>query len=135
MKIWSLLFNIFPLQGNALSPSLFELAYSFQKEVFFLVPQVLVQCLYNAFIALKLCSKKVGFQFWDQIKVIGGHISRIWGVRKDFKPTFSRSSHGNLRRVSRRIVLQELNTWSRVLGEPGKRLLFERDKQARTEMD
>ena len=35
MKIWSLLFNIIPLQGNALSPSLFELAYPFQIEVFF----------------------------------------------------------------------------------------------------
>ena len=41
MKIWSLLFNIIPLQGNALSPSLLELAYPFQIEVFFLVPQVL----------------------------------------------------------------------------------------------
>ena len=38
MKIWSLLFNIIPLQGIALSSSLFELAYPFQIEVFFLVP-------------------------------------------------------------------------------------------------
>ena len=40
MKIWSLHFNIIPLQGNALSPSVFLLAYPFQMEVFFLVPQV-----------------------------------------------------------------------------------------------
>ena len=110
MKLWSLLFNIIPLQGNALSSSLFDLAYPFQKEVFFLVPQVLVHCLYDAFIASKLCSMKVGFQFWEQIEVRWGHIRRIWGVRKDFEPAFSRSSQGNLRHVSRRIVMQEQNT-------------------------
>ena len=53
LKICSLLFNIIPLQGNAnvLSPSPFGLAYPFQIDVFFLVPQVLIHCLYDAFIA------------------------------------------------------------------------------------
>ena len=96
MKIWSLLFNNIPLQGNALSPSLFELAYPFQMEVFFLVPKVLVHCLCDTFNASKLCSTKVGFQFWEQIEVRRGHIRRIWWVRNDFKSAFSRSSHSNL---------------------------------------
>ena len=39
MKLWPLLFNITSLQGNALSPSLFELSYPFKIEGFFLVPQ------------------------------------------------------------------------------------------------
>ena len=97
IEIWPLLFNIIPLQGNALCPSLFELAYPFQIEVFFLVLQVLVHYLYDAFIASKLCSTKVGFQFWKQREVRRGHIRRIWGVRKDFESAFSHSSHGNLR--------------------------------------
>ena len=33
-------------------------------------------------------------------------------MRKDFKSTFSHSSHGNLRRVGRGVVLQEQNTVS-----------------------
>ena len=37
-------FNIIPLQGNVLSPSLFELAFPFQIEVFFLVPALAGQC-------------------------------------------------------------------------------------------
>ena len=56
-------FQYNPLQSNALSPTQFEFAYPFQIEVFFLVPQVLIHCLYDAFIASKLCSTKVGFQF------------------------------------------------------------------------
>ena len=81
MKIWLLLFNIIPLQGNApLSPSLFELAYPFQIEVLFLVLQILVHCRYDAFIASKLCSTKIGFQFWEQIEVRRGHIRRLFGV-------------------------------------------------------
>ena len=32
MKIWPLLFNIISPQGNALSPSLFELVYPFKTE-------------------------------------------------------------------------------------------------------
>ena len=58
------------------------------------------------------CSTKVVFQFWEQIEVRRGHIRRIWGMGKDFESAFSRSNHGNLRRLSRRIVLQEQNTSS-----------------------
>ena len=115
MKIWSLLFNIIPLQGNTLSPSLFELAYPFQIEVFFLVLHVLVHRLYDAFIASKLCSTKVGFQFWEQIGVRRGPYQENIGVRKDFESAFSHSSNGNLRPVSRRIVLQEQNTSSQLI--------------------
>ena len=79
MKIGSLLFKIIRLQGNTLSPSLLELDYPFQKEVFFLVPQVLIHCLYDAFIASKLCSTKVGFQFREQTEVRWSHIRRKWG--------------------------------------------------------
>ena len=43
--------NIISLQGNALSPSFFKLSYPFKIEDLFLVPQVLVYCLYDAFIA------------------------------------------------------------------------------------
>ena len=60
---------IFSLQGNALSPSLFQLSYPFKIEGIFLVPQVLVYCLYDAFIASILCTTKLGFQFWKQIEV------------------------------------------------------------------
>ena len=74
-----------PLQGNALSPSLFELAYPFQIEVLFLVPKVFVHCFYDAFIASKLCSTKVGFQFWEQIEVRRAHIRRIWGVEEGLR--------------------------------------------------
>ena len=84
------------------SPSLFELVLPFQIKVLFLVLQILVHCCYDAFIASKLCSTKVGFQFWEQIEVRRGHIRRIWGMRKDFESAFSRSSHGNLRRVSKK---------------------------------
>ena len=83
-----------------------------KQKSFFLVLQKLVHCRYDAFIASKLCSTKVKFQFWEQTEVRRGHIRRIWGMRKDFESVFSRSSHGNLRRVSRRIVLQEKNTSS-----------------------
>ena len=101
MKFWPLLFNIISLQGNALSPSPFELSYPFKIRGLFLVPQVLVYCLYGAFIASILCSTKMGFQFWEQIEVRRSHIGRIRGMRKDFRSTFSHSSHGNLWRKSR----------------------------------
>ena len=87
-------------------------ACSFQIEVIFMVLQILVHCCYDAFLGSKLCSTKVGFQFWEQTEVIRGHIRRIWGMRKDFESALSRSSHGNFRLVSRRIVLQEQNTSS-----------------------
>ena len=54
------------LQGNALSPSLFEISYAFKLGGLFLVPQVLVYCLHDAFIASILCTTKLVFQFWEQ---------------------------------------------------------------------
>ena len=107
MKIWPLLFNIISLQGNALSPSLFELSYPFKIEGIFLVPQLLVYCLYDAFIASIVCTTKIEFQFWEQMEVRRSHFRRIWGMRKDFKSTFSRSRHGNLWHVGSGVILQE----------------------------
>ena len=85
---------------------------SLQIEFLYLVLQILVYCCYDALFASKLCSTKVGFEFSEQIEVRRGHIRRIWGMRKDLESAFSRSSHCNLRRVSRRIVLQEQNASS-----------------------
>ena len=80
------------LQGNALSPSLFEISYPFKIGGLLLVPQVLVYCFYDAFTASILCTTKLVFQFWEQ-KV---SYQEKRGMRKDFKSTFSRSSHFNL---------------------------------------
>ena len=52
------------------------------------------------------------FQFWEQIEVTRSSIRKLWVMRNDFKSTFSRSSHGNLWRVDRGVVLQEQNTAS-----------------------
>ena len=79
-------------QGNALSPSLFEISYPFKIGGLLLVPQVLVYCFYDAFTASILCTTKLVFQFWEQ-KV---SYQEKRGMRKDFKSTFSRSSHFNL---------------------------------------
>ena len=78
-KIWPLLFNKISLQGNALSSSLFELSYPFKLEGIFMVPQVLVYCLYDVFIAFILCTTKMGFLILEQIEVRRSHIKRIWG--------------------------------------------------------
>ena len=56
--------------------------------------------------------RRLDFNFGNRKKVRRGHTRRIWergGVRKDFESAFSRSRHGNLRRVSKHIVLQEQN--------------------------
>ena len=105
MKIRPLLFNIISLQGNALSPSLFELSYPFKKQGIFLVPQVLVYCLNDAFIATKYQTKSFSDHRpynEDEISVFGTDrrqkepYQENMGMREDFKSTFSRSSHGNL---------------------------------------
>ena len=77
------------------------------RRLFPCFPPSTIYCLYDAFIASKLCTTKMGFQLWEQIKVRRSHIRRIWGMRKDFKSTFSPSSHGNLWRVGRGIVMQK----------------------------
>ena len=114
IKIWSLLFNLISLQGNALSPSLLELSYPFKIEGLFLVHQVLVYCLYDALIASILWTTKMGFQFWEQKEVRKSHIRRIWGWGRILRSTFSRSSHDNLWRVGRGVVLQEKTTSNQV---------------------
>ena len=58
--------TITSLQGNTLSPSLFGLSYSFKIEDLYLVPQVLVYCIFDAFVASIPCTTKIGFQFWEQ---------------------------------------------------------------------
>ena len=79
------LLNIITHQGNALSVSLFELSYLFKIEGLFLVPQVLIYCLYDAFIASILCTTKMGFQFWEQIEVRRSCIRRIWGGEEGYQ--------------------------------------------------
>ena len=56
-------FEYISLLGNALVLSLFKLSYPFKIEGLFLVPEVLVYCLYDALIASILCTTKMGFQF------------------------------------------------------------------------
>ena len=79
LKFGPLRFNIISLQCNALSPSLFELFYPFKIEGLFLVPQVLISCLYVTFIFSILCTTKMTFQFWKQIEDIRSNIREYGG--------------------------------------------------------
>ena len=49
IKIWPFLFNIISLQGNAFSPSLFELSYRFKIEGLFLATRLLPLWLLHCF--------------------------------------------------------------------------------------
>ena len=55
-------FNIISLHLDALSPSLSQLVIP-SKQVFTLVPQVLICCIYDTFIVSESPSTKVSFQF------------------------------------------------------------------------
>ena len=61
--------DIISLCLDVLSPTLFEFAYPFKMDAFFLVPQILTNSLFNAFIASKIPSVEVSFQIWKQIEV------------------------------------------------------------------
>ena len=50
---------------------LFQFAYSFKIESFFLVSQVLINSIYDV-IASKIPATKVSFQIWKQIEVHSG---------------------------------------------------------------
>ena len=82
--------------NNALSPSLLKLSYPFKIHVegIFLAPKYSFTASMTPSL-LPYCMG-MGFQFWEQIEVRRSHIRRIWGMRKYFKSTFSRSSHNNL---------------------------------------
>ena len=41
-------------------------------EVFILVPQVLIYCIYDTFFASEIPTTKVSFQLWEQIEVRRG---------------------------------------------------------------
>ena len=75
-----------PLQGNALSLSLLGLSYPFKTESIFLVPLILVYCLYDPCVASILCTTKMGFQFSEQIEVRRSHIRRVWGLGRISNP-------------------------------------------------
>ena len=45
---------------------LFQFAYPFKIEAFFLVPQVLINSIYDTFIASKIPAMKVSFQIWNR---------------------------------------------------------------------
>ena len=64
-------YNSLDLDLDALSPSLFQFAYPSKIE-FILVPQVLIYCIYDTFIASEIPTTKVSFQLWEQIEVRRG---------------------------------------------------------------
>ena len=60
---------IIPLQGNALSPSMTELAYPFQIKVFFLVPQVL-DARFSALAGQCACSRVAScHEYCDRMRI------------------------------------------------------------------
>ena len=48
---------------------LFQPDYPFKIEAFLLVPQVLINSIYDAFIASEIATMKVSFQIWKQTEV------------------------------------------------------------------
>ena len=64
-----LFLNIISFCLDALSLMLFKFAYPFKIEAFFLIPQVPINSIYDAFIASKIPTTKVSFQIWKQIEV------------------------------------------------------------------
>ena len=68
-------YNLYSRQ--CISLTLFESSYLFKIGPF-LVHQILVYCLYDAFIASILCTTNMDFIFWEQKKVRGSHNRRIW---------------------------------------------------------
>ena len=74
-EIVPLFLNIISLWLDALSPTLFKFAYSFKIETFHSPPtppppppQVLINSIYDAFIASKIPTTKVSFQFWKKVE-------------------------------------------------------------------
>ena len=65
-EIVPLFLNIFSLNLNALSPMLFQLAYPFKTEAFFLVPKVLINSIYHTFIASKIPTFWLVFKFGNR---------------------------------------------------------------------
>ena len=86
MNSLPLLFNIISLHLDALSPSLFQFAYPFKIEVFILVPQVLIYCIYDTFIASEIPTMKVSFQLWEQIEVRRAKSGEYGGWGRTSKP-------------------------------------------------
>ena len=100
MKSLPLFFNVICLHRDALSPSLFQFAYHFKIEFFILVPQVLIYCIHDTFVASEISTTKVSFQLLGTYRSQKGLNLENTGIRKDFVAAFSRSSHGNLWCVS-----------------------------------
>ena len=73
-------------------PILFQFAYPFKIEAFFLVPQITHQqhlwCLH----CFQIPTTKVRFQIWKKIEIWRGWILRIGGMRKDLEAAFSRAA-------------------------------------------
>ena len=80
-EIVPLFLNLISLCLDALSPMLFQIAYPFKVEAFFLVAQVLINSICDAFIASKIPTMKVIFHIWKQKSK--GEKSRI-----EFLPSF-----------------------------------------------
>ena len=81
-----LFLNIISLCLNALSPMLFQFAYPFKLEAFFLVPQVLINSIYDAFIASKIPTMKVSFQILKQIGPRGLNLESMGDKEGPQKP-------------------------------------------------
>ena len=64
----ALFLNRISLCLDALSPMLFQFAYLLKIEAFILVPQVLINRIYDAFIASRILTTKVGLQFWQTVR-------------------------------------------------------------------
>ena len=60
----SLFLNTISLRLDELSPMLFQFANPIIIEAFFLIPQVLVNSIYDTFIASKIPTIKISFHIW-----------------------------------------------------------------------
>ena len=65
-EIVPLFLNIISLCLNVISSTLLQFAYLFKIEAFFLVRQVLINNIYESFIASKIPTTEVSFQIWKQ---------------------------------------------------------------------
>ena len=106
--------NIIFLCLEALFQILFQFAYPFKIEAFVLVPQVLINSIYDAFMAFKIPTIKVSFQIWKQNRSPKRLNLKDTGNEEGPRSCISPSSANNLRGVGWCIILQEQNTSSQL---------------------
>ena len=69
--LWELFLNILSLCLDALSTTLFQFAYPFKIEAFFLVPEVLINSICEAFIAPKNAYHEDQFSYLETDRPAG----------------------------------------------------------------